>query len=223
VVAVLLPMAFACGLLLLSGALGLPLAVPCGVASLLLLATRERRASGGHALFVLCAACGFLAYPGLFLLAHVLGSSLGLAPGAPLAAAPPPGPWELAALLLLAPLFEELLYRERLLLRLLPRGRLLALALTSTAFAATHVRPWHVLGAGLAGVVLGLTMLRTRSLPMCVGLHAGLNGYAVLLACHPDHALHALALRGGWAGAVPLWILSLALRRHADGRTPAPR
>ena len=83
----------------------------------------------------------------------------------------------LVAVLVMAPLFEELLYRERLLdaIAATPLGGGGAALLTSALFALTHLAPWPMLGSFLVGLVLALTRLVSRNIAACIGLHAGLN------------------------------------------------
>jgi len=94
----------------------------------------------------------------------------------------PDGSWPaLLAACLLAPLFEEALYRGCLLpewsLRL---GRLRAVGLTSVLFALPHFTWCAALPPLCVGVVLGTVQLRFRSLAFCVGYHAGLNVFVCL-------------------------------------------
>jgi membrane protease YdiL (CAAX protease family) len=149
----------------------------------LVLASRQRgasRATGRAAgLAALAALAGLASYPLWILLIGAAGAALGLPP-----APPPPRPDDpllLIASLGLAPVFEEVLYRERLLLALRARlGSGLALAISSLAFALPHLEPWSVLGTSLVGLALGALMLAGRSLALCIGLHAGLNLAAVV-------------------------------------------
>lgn len=120
-------------------------------------------------------ATGWMLLPGLASVILWVGDGLGFS-----------GPWprgggrepaHLAATVLLAPLFEEIVYRGRLLPALVPRvGRGPGLLLSSAAFALPHATPWTILGSLGAGLVLGGTMLAGRNnLGLCVGVHAGLN------------------------------------------------
>ena len=82
----------------------------------------------------------------------------------------------LLATAVLAPTFEEIVYRERLLPALATRiGIAPALLLSSAAFALPHSTPWATLGSFSAGLVLGSAMLVGRSLALCIGMHAGFN------------------------------------------------
>ena len=86
---------------------------------------------------------------------------------------------------MLAPLAEELLFRGYLFQRLesgLGAGP--ALGLLGLLFAALHwgnpgmaglTRAWASLNIALAGILLGLCYLRTRSLALPIGLHLGWN------------------------------------------------
>jgi len=81
-----------------------------------------------------------------------------------------------AAVVLVAPVFEELLYRERLLGAFQPAvGGIPAVLLTSLLFAIPHLQPSLAAAAFAVGVALGLVRLRSGSIALCIGIHAGLN------------------------------------------------
>ena len=95
--------------------------------------------------------------------------------------APVRDPLWLLTILVMAPLFEEILYRERILLSL-PQswhasGRVL---LTSALWAISHISPVQMFVPFISGIALGTLMLRTRSLALCVGAHVGINTVAAL-------------------------------------------
>jgi membrane protease YdiL (CAAX protease family) len=117
---------------------------------------------------------GWIAYPSLAASIGLLGLSLGLPPHEP--AVPTAGLVAFVATVLLAPAFEEILYRDRVLLSLAPAiGRAPAIVASSTLFALPHLLPWSVLGTFVVGVLLACIQLRVRRTALCVGLHAGLN------------------------------------------------
>lgn len=170
----------------------------------LVVATRdrptERAPRRAAALAALGALAGFASFPAWIAAIAVIGSLLGLRP------VPPPlrpdEPLLLLSVLGLAPVFEELLYRERLLLALRERiGAGLAIAISSLGFALPHLEPWAMLATGSVGLALGVSMLTTRSVALCIGLHAGLNLAAVVCGIPPVRlALPiALSLAGGAA------------------------
>jgi membrane protease YdiL (CAAX protease family) len=135
----------------------------------------------------LAAAAGFAALPAWLALVWMLGSGLGLARPAPPSSAPDAGVW--LANVALAPLFEELLYRERLLPAL--RGRIgapLALLLSSALFAAPHLEPWSVLTTFCVGLVLGGVFLGVGRVGPCIAYHAGLNAAALVCGLPPARA-----------------------------------
>jgi membrane protease YdiL (CAAX protease family) len=154
----------------------------------LVIATRGRnrdRARGRAAgLAALAGLAGFASYPLWIPIIGAVGGTLGLRP-----VPPPPRPDDpllLVATLGLAPVFEELLYRERLLPALRARlGSGLAVAISSLAFALPHLEPWSVLATGLVGLALGALMLASGSVALCIGLHAGLNLAAVVCGVPP--------------------------------------
>ncbi len=125
------------------------------------------------------AAIGLAAFP-LFVaaIAHA-GRALGLTEPAPPRATTPPA--QAFAVLVLAPVFEEILYRGRLLAALRSRvGAPAAVVASGAAFAVPHVDAWSMLGAFLVGVVLGTAACVSGSLRLCIGTHVGLNLGALL-------------------------------------------
>ena len=88
-----------------------------------------------------------------------------------------------AATLVLAPIFEEILYRERLLSALQPRiGTLSTIVVTSVLFALPHVELHAIVATTHVGLVLGAVRVALGSVAPCVGVHAGLNLGAWLTA-----------------------------------------
>lgn len=132
---------------------------------------------------------------------------------------PSSGPLVWVAVGLLAPVFEEPLYRERLLLPLRSRfGAPLAIVVTSVLFAVPHVSSGAVLSTFLAGLVLGTVMHLGRSLALCIALHAGYN-----LGALADWSSAALvppvvpaALLGTAALAWAIWMLRRATTRTGE-------
>ena len=151
-----------------------------GLSAALLIATRRpavvRPRLRDAALLALTIALGFAVYPPLGSAIAVLGLALGLAP---VLAAPPiaSGLPLLIAVVVAAPVFEELLYRERLLdaIAATPLGTGGAIFLTSALFALSHLTPWQMLGTFLVGVGLALIRRVSGTVTACIGLHAGLN------------------------------------------------
>ena len=88
----------------------------------------------------------------------------------------------LLAVVIVAPLTEELLFRGVIL-----RGLLLhysvpkAIIASSLMFGLVHLNPWQAVGAVALGVLFGWWYVRTRSLTLCIFGHAFNNLVAVLL------------------------------------------
>ncbi len=166
-------------------------AVPASYAAssaLVLWARPRRQRSVSIAGAALAAAAGFASLPAWLLIVAVVGSMLGLERprDAPLA---PPVPLLWLANVALAPLFEELLYRERLLPALRARvGAPFALILSSAAFAAPHLDPWSVLTTFLVGLALAAVFLATERVELCIAHHAGLNAAALMCGLPPSRA-----------------------------------
>ena len=166
--------------LLLEPGLGRPAAVlvSFAVATALVLASRRRqppRPIGARAAAVgLGAVAGFASYPAWIALIASVGTALGLEAAPPPASRP--GLLLAGATIVLAPVFEEILYRESLLDALRQRfGAAAAVLVSSAAFAVAHLEPWAVLGTFLVGLALGTVMCLSGTVTLCIGLHAGLN------------------------------------------------
>jgi membrane protease YdiL (CAAX protease family) len=148
---------------------------------------------------------GVVGYKGWQASIVVLGLAAGLQPAAVSQA--DPGFSALLRICVLAPVWEEALYRGRLLPALARRvGAPAAVALSSLAFALPHVQPWAVLGTFLFGCGLGSVERHSRRLGLCIGIHAGLNAAASFwgaagagpgVALASGLAFWALVLKGG--------------------------
>jgi len=148
--------------------------------------------------------------------------------------AAPPGsgaPIHWAAVVLVAPVFEELLYRERLLRAFRAAvGGIPAVLLTSSLFAISHLEPPLVLAAFAVGAALGAVRLCFGSIALCIGIHAGLNAASIAcglapLRCALRCAAFAFASIGvaavadagevRWSGTLAIDFLSPSLPRLA--------
>jgi len=184
---------------------------------------RSRRARH-WAVLGLAGLSGWCCHTALTTLIAAVGLALGLAPRLR-ASGPPPGLLMLFSVLLLAPIFEELLYRECLLPSLASRcGRPAALLVSSACFALPHVEAWAVLGAFIVGLVLGALMLAEPDAGLCIAAHAGLN-LAGLLAARASAPLPAGWGLVGVQLAVGLLAIAaaIALARRGQQRGPAAR
>lgn len=186
----------------------LPLVLSFLAATALLLALRsyqqDRPVARAGGILLLGGIGGFVSFPAWLAVIGAVGAALDLEP---VSATPRgnggPGLW--VATLFLAPVFEELLYRERLLSALRPLlGTSAAIGVTSVLFALPHVEPWNVLGTLMVGLVLGGAMWTSRSLALCTGLHMGLN-LAALVAGRTVALLAVFALGAPAHGSVVSW------------------
>jgi hypothetical protein len=116
-----------------------------------------------------------------------------------------------------APVFEELLYRERLLPALRPHvGRAPALVLASALFALPHAEAWTMLATFCVGLFLGALQLACGRAGLCIGYHAGANAAVLLVGFAPS----PLALDPGAAAFASLATLAAAMAwktRHGTG------
>jgi membrane protease YdiL (CAAX protease family) len=127
------------------------------------------------------------------------------------------------ALVVIAPITEELLFRG-VLLRGLVRsyGERVGLFVCAVLFGLLHGRPAEALVAFVAGLVLGALRLRTRSVLPCIALHVGVNALPVLVPAEllpipgvnvlGDEILHVPPLKVAAAAVVAGVALFLALR-----------
>ena len=180
--------------------LALPLVLSFLFATALHLALRsyqkDRPPARAGGLLLLGGVAGYVSFPAWVAVIGAVGFAMNLE----LRATTPPGnggpmPW--MTTLFLAPIFEEVLYRERLLSSLRPVvGTAAAIGVTSALFALPHVEPWNVLGTLMVGLALGTAMWACRSLALCIGFHMGLNLAALFVA---------LAIAAPGAAAVLSW------------------
>lgn len=141
-----------------------------------------------HGLFWAGIAAGWGMGPALGSAVLQLGGWLGLDP---VRAAPTDWPIRVGTLLL-APLFEEIVYRERVFIWLQARaGLAMAAVLSSLAFALPHPGPWSVLAAFVTGLILAALRWSGGWLVPCIAIHAGLN------------LAGELAAAGAWAALLP--------------------
>lgn len=130
------------------------------------------------ALFSASFAAGFVTHPWIGALAVGLFRWLGgtLSEGRP----PRVSAVGVFAALILAPCFEEALYRRRLLVALRSTaGTPAAVVGAALAFALPHLDPLRLVGCFLAGLVLGGVFVGTGRTWICVALHAGFNAAAL--------------------------------------------
>jgi membrane protease YdiL (CAAX protease family) len=88
----------------------------------------------------------------------------------------------LLALVLVAPVTEELLFRGWLLQDLKEQyGARPALIWSSVLFGLVHLEPTAIVYATLGGLVLGAVALRTKSTLASIAMHGGVNALPLLL------------------------------------------
>ena len=177
---------------------------------------RPRRRRGGSALLLgLGLVAGGASYPAWAVTIAGLGLLLGLGPRTPVpAGAGTPELW--VATVGLAPVLEELVYRERLLPALDRRlGPIPAVMLSSAAFALPHVEPWTVLATFLVGLALGAVMRLGGAVALCIGLHMGLNGAALLRGAPPADSVLSMISSAFVAAAVLVVAIALARNPYA--------
>ncbi len=92
------------------------------------------------------------------------------------------GGWAVLTLVVLAPLFEELLFRGMLLESLRKRrGLIRALLISSLLFGVVHLHPTVAVNAAIMGLILGFIYLLTDSIWASIFLHAVNNGLSYIL------------------------------------------
>ncbi len=110
------------------------------------------------------------------------------------------GSWSMLALVVLAPLFEELICRGLVLESLRARyGVFVAWFGSSLFFGVMHIQPQLAVNAFFVGLVLAFLYLRTDSLWVAVLLHAFNNAIAYLLLRVSGGTVFVSELTGGGA------------------------
>lgn len=144
------------------------------------------------------------------------------------------GPLHAAAVLVVGagimPLMEELAFRGAVTARLEPRvGQRGAIAITSLAFGASHLRPADLPALLVAGLLLGALAWGARSVWPGVVAHMLWNALAVAARAHPGvGAATAARLPPAWLAALllaavaALTALVLRLRRATAAAFTAP-
>lgn len=101
----------------------------------------------------------------------------------------PEGGWTLFSVIVLAPVFEELIFRVRL-YNILSRSAspIVAASLSALMFGAVHLEPIVVIEGFVVGIVLSYFYLQKRSIVAPILLHACNNAMA--------YALHFVTYRG---------------------------
>ena len=78
-------------------------------------------------------------------------------------------------IVILAPIFEELLFRATIYRNNEPMGQLFAAVVTGTAFGMWHMNPGQIFGAGVVGIFLCLIYIKTGSIYPCIFVHFANN------------------------------------------------
>ncbi len=176
--------------------MGRMLAVSGGVAYVLalILMLVYRRVRGGRGRLIRLSIRGFDPLFLLWGLIFMLAVGVVLEPLLVLLPAPPAqlygtGLWTIVAVVVMAPLFEELICRGVVLESLRGRfGVVGAWALSSLFFGAIHLQPQLSVNALFMGMILAYVVIRTGSLWSSILLHAINNSIAyVALAVGIDH------------------------------------
>lgn len=83
---------------------------------------------------------------------------------------------------ILAPILEEIIFRGIILRGMLQNGSspVSAIIISALLFGIAHLNPWQFFGAGFLGAVFGFVYYRTKSLWLCMFLHALNNTLAFI-------------------------------------------
>lgn len=145
-----------------------------------------RRLRGGRGTWVRCSLRGF--NPALLLWAFLLIVAVGVVIEPLLRLLPAVhldvgrGAWTILMLVVMAPVFEELLCRGVVLGSLRARyGVTVAWLASSIFFGVMHIQPAQVISASIIGLILGFVYLSTESIWSVMILHALNNAVAYLL------------------------------------------
>jgi uncharacterized protein len=114
-------------------------------------------------------------------------------------------PWAIfVSVVILAPIFEELIFRGLILQSYLNHGVLPWRAILYSAFwfGFIHGNPWQFVGAFLLGLVLSYAYYRYQNIVLVMLLHAFNNGVALYLQTHEISNLNQWLHLPLWAGLV---------------------
>ncbi|MGH2402922.1 MAG: lysostaphin resistance A-like protein [bacterium] len=90
--------------------------------------------------------------------------------------------WSALAVVVVAPLAEEFLFRGLILNNFLSRYSVRkSIVASALLFGAFHLNPWQFAGGTIAGLLFGWWFVRTRSLIPCIVGHAMYNGLPLIL------------------------------------------
>jgi membrane protease YdiL (CAAX protease family) len=132
-----------------------------------------------------------------------------------------PSPALFIALVVAAPILEELLFRGVMLDGLLKRYRpLTAILVSSTIFGLAHLNPWQFVTAFVMGCFAGWVYFRTQSVGPCILIHGTINfcAYSIqVLVSGMNAPDQSPEFEGGWGAilifpALCLIIIFLSVR-----------
>jgi len=117
------------------------------------------------------------------------------------------GGWpSLVALVVVAPLTEELLFRGLILRGLIAqRGVWSGVLYSSLLFGIMHLNPWQFVSAFLIGMVLGWLFVLSRSLVPCILLHAVFNALTIVVGGYAESFGFSIPGYTGEPSVVPVF------------------
>lgn len=122
------------------------------------------------------------------------------------------GAWTILMLVVMAPVFEELLCRGVVLGSLRARyGVVVAWLVSAIFFGVLHVQPAQVVNATVIGLVLGFVYLATESMWAVMILHALNNGVAYLMLMAGYENAMLIEMIGNRTLYVVIYIVAVAL------------
>lgn len=129
------------------------------------------------------------------------------------------GAWgSVLALVVVAPLTEELLFRGLILRGFLKRYSVRkAILVSALLFGLIHMNPWQALGGGIIGVFLGWLYVRTGSLVPCIAAHAVNNAIPVVLVGILGLQIEGMTSDPTEMAFQPLWLDLLGLALAGGG------
>ena len=132
-----------------------------------------------------------------------------------------PRPFFIITACLLAPVFEELIFRGIILYGLMQRYKPgMAIFISSVLFGAVHMNIWQFTGAGADGLLYGWMYVRTRSILPCMMLHAVKNISGTIAGYYSEFDGLSLADKTGvtyyFTGFVVAVILLIGCMRYMD-------
>lgn len=120
--------------------------------------------------------------------------------------------YSFVVMVVLAPVFEEIIFRGIMLDGLLERySPTKSILLSSMLFGLVHLNPWQLVTGLVIGIFAGWIFYRTRSLAMCIIIHATANLSGFIIRLFSDASSMGVEPNYDMFGGMPGYIVCILL------------